>query len=97
MVNTGQTVQVTLKLPRSMYQRVTQAALTEQRQVGDFLNDLVAEGLETHMTIRELLDQVSKDYRDRLAREGKLDQPSDAVQQELRILREQVAHDLYPG
>ena len=97
MVNTSQTVQVTLQLPRSMYQRVTQAARTEQRQVGDFLNDLVAEGLETHMTTRELLEHASQDYRDRLAREGKLNQPSDAVQQDLRILREQVAHDLYPG
>ena len=97
MVSTGQTVQVTLQLPRSMFERVSQAALTEQRQVGDFLNDLVAEGLETHMTIRELLEQVSQDYRDRLAREGKLDQSPDAVQQELRTLREQVAHDLYPG
>lgn len=97
MIGTGPTVQVTLQLPRGMFERVSQAALTEQRQVGDLLNDLVAEGLETHMTIRELLEQVSRDYRDRLAREGKLDQSSDAVQQELRALREQVAHDLYPG
>ena len=97
MVGTGQTVQVTLQLPRSMYERVTQAALTEQRQLVDFLNDLVAEGLETHMTTRELLEHVSEDYRTRLAREGRLNQSSDAVQQELRALREQVAHDLYPG
>ena len=97
MVNTGQTVQVTLQLPRSMFERVSQAALTEQRQIEDFLNDIVAEGLEAHMTFRELLEQVSEDYRDRLAREGKLDQSSDTVQQELRALREQVAHGLYPG
>ena len=97
MVSTGQTVQVTLQLSRSMYERVTQAALAEQRQLADFLNDLVAEGLETHMTTRQLLGNVSEDYRTRLAREGKLDQSSDAVQQELRALREQVAHDLYPG
>lgn len=96
MVSTGQTIQVTLQLPTSTYERVTQAALTEQRQIGDFLNDLVAEGLETHMTVRELLEHVSEDYRNRLAREGKLDQSSDTVQQELRFLREHIAHDLYP-
>ena len=97
MVNTGQTIQVTLQLPKSTYERVTQAAITGQRQVGDLLHDLVAEGLETHMTIRELLEHVSEDYRARLACEGKLDQSWDAVQQELQALREQVAHDLYPG
>ena len=97
MVSTGQTIQVTLQLPRSTYERVSQAAFTEQRKVGDFLNDLIVEGLETHMTVRALLERVSEDYRARLAREGKLDQPSDAVQRELRALREQTAHDLYPG
>jgi hypothetical protein len=49
------------------------------------------------MTIRELLEQVSEDYRARLAREGKLEQSSDDVLQELRDLREQIARDLYPG
>ena len=49
------------------------------------------------MTTRELLEHLSEDYRTRMALEGKLDQPSDAVQQELHALREQVAHDLYPG
>ena len=97
MVSTSQTVQVILQLPSGTYERVSQAASKEQRQIGDFLNALVAEGLEAHMTIRELLEHVSEDYRGRLRREGKLDQPSDAVQQELRALREQVAHDLYPG
>ena len=36
MVGTGQTVQVTLQLPRSMFERVSQAALTEQRQIEDW-------------------------------------------------------------
>jgi hypothetical protein len=49
------------------------------------------------MTTRELLEQVSEDYRARLAHEGKLEQSSDDVLQELRDLREQIARDLYPG
>ena len=97
MSSMGQTVQVTLRLPKDMYERVTQAALIEQRQVEDLLRTLIAEGLEAHMTIRELLEQVSEDYRARLAREGKLEQSSDDVLQELRNLREQIARDLYPG
>ena len=97
MSSMGQTVQVTLRLPKDMYERVTQAALIEQRQVEDLLRTLIVEGLEAHMTIRELLEQVSEDYRARLAREGKLEQSSDDVLQELRDLREQIARDLYPG
>ncbi len=96
MSSIGQTVQVTLRLPEDMYERVTQAALIEQQQVEDLLRTLIAEGLEAHTTLRELLDHVSEDYRARLAHEGKLQQSSDAVLQELRDLREQTARKLYP-
>ncbi len=96
MSSTGQTVQVTLRLPKDMYERVTQAALMEQRQVEDLLSILIAEGLEAHTTIRELLEHVSEDYCARLAREGKLQQSSDDVLQGLRDLREQIARALYP-
>lgn len=97
MSSIGQTVQVTLRLPKDMYERVTQAAFMEQRQVEDLLHTLIAEGLEAHTTIRELLEHVSEDYRARLTREGKLDQSSDDVLQELRDLREQITRELYPG
>ena len=96
MNSIGQTVQVTLRLPKDMYERVTQAALLEQQQVEDLLRTLIAEGLEAHTTVRELLEHVSEDYRARLAREGKLHQSSDDVRQELSDLREQIARELYP-
>ena len=96
MNSIGQTVQVTLRLPKDMYERVTQAALREQQQVEDLLRTLIAEGLEAHTTVRELLEHVSEDYRARLAREGKLHQSSDDVRQELGGLREQIARELYP-
>jgi hypothetical protein len=96
MNSIGQTVQVTLRLPKDMYERVTQAALREQQQVEDLLRTLIAEGLEAHTTVRELLEHVSEDYRARLAREGKLQQSSDDVRQELGDLREQIARELYP-
>jgi hypothetical protein len=92
----SQTVQVTLRLPKDMYERVTQAALVEQQQVEDLLRTLIAEGLEAHTTVRELLEHVSEDYRARLVREGKLHQSSDDVLHELRDLREQIARELYP-
>jgi hypothetical protein len=96
MSSIDQTVQVTLRLPKDMYDRVTQAALMEQRQVEDLLRTLIAEGLEAHATLRELLERVSEDYRARLEREGKLHQSPDDVLHELRDLREQIARALYP-
>jgi len=96
MSSMSQTVQVTLRLPKDMYERVTQAALIEQQQVEDLLRTLIAEGLEAHTTVRVLLEHVSEDYRARLAREGKLHQSSDDVLHELRDLREQIARELYP-
>ena len=97
MSSIAQTVQVTLRLPKDMYERVTQAALMEQRQVEDLLSTLIVEGLEAHATTRELLEHVSEDYRARLAHEGRLPQSSDDVLQDLRDLREQIARELYPG
>jgi hypothetical protein len=96
MSGMSQTVQVTLRLPQDMYERVIQAALLEQQHVEDLLRTLIAEGLEAHTTLRELLQHVSEDYRARLAREGKLHQSSEDVLQELRDLREQIAGELYP-
>jgi hypothetical protein len=92
----GQTVQVTLELPKDIYERVTQAALREQRQLEDLLSVLIAEGLDAHATVRELFEHVSEQYRARLAREGKLHQSSDSVLQELHNHREQIARELYP-
>jgi len=97
MSSSGQTVQVTLRLPKDVYEQITQAAIMEQRQVEDLLGALIAEGLEAHTTIRELLEHVSADYRARLTREGTLHQSSDDVLQGLRDLREQIARELYPG
>ena len=96
MSSTDQTVQVTLRLPKDVYDRALQAALMDQQQVEDLLIVLLVEGLETHTTIRELLGQLSADYRNRLAREGKLNQSSDDVLQELRALREQIVCERYP-
>lgn len=97
MGSIDQTVQVTLRLPKDMYERVTHAAGVEQRPVEDLLRTLVAEGIEVHTTLRELWEHVSEDYRARLAHEGKLGQSSDDVLHELRDLREQITRELYPG
>ncbi len=96
MSATDQTVQVTLTLPKDIYERAAQVAVSEQRQLQDLLSALVTEGLDAHLTVREIFEHVSGQYRARLAQEGKLHQSPDEVLQELRDLREQIASELYP-
>lgn len=96
MSSAEQTVQVTLSLPKDIYERVARAAVGERRQLEDLLSTLVAEGLDAHATVRELFERVSEQYRARLTGEGKLDQSADGVLQELRTLREQIVRELYP-
>ena len=97
MNSTEQVVHVTVKLPKEIYDRVAHTAAGEHRQLEDLLSVLVAEGLDAHASVRELFEHVSVQYRERLTREGKLDQSADEVLQELRAVREQIAGELYPS
>ncbi len=91
------TVEVTLRLSKDRYEQIQQAARVEHRPVEDLLDSLIVEGLDSHASTREILEQVSQGYRARLARERKLSQSADAVRQELSDLREQTARDLLAG
>jgi hypothetical protein len=95
MSRAEQTVQVTLSLPKDIYERVAGTAVEERRRLEDLLSALVAEGLDAHATVRELFERVSEQYRARLTGEGKLDQSADGVLQELRTLRKQIVRELY--
>lgn len=97
MNRTEQVVQVAVKLPKEIYERIARTAVDEQQQLEDLLRVLVVEGLDAHVPVRELFERVSEHYRARLAREGKLDQSADEVLQELRTMREQIARELYPS
>jgi hypothetical protein len=87
---------VAVMLPKGLYDRLAQAAAHEHRRIEELLGSLVTEGLDAHVTMRDLLEHVSALYRARLATEGKLQQSSEEVLQELRDLREQIASELYP-
>ena len=96
MSGSEQTVNVTLRIPKDIYERAAVAAAGEQRKLEDLLSALVAEGLDAHASVRELFQQVSAQYRARLAAEGKLTQSGDDLLKELAELREQIARELYP-
>jgi hypothetical protein len=97
MNSTEPVVQVTVKLPKEIYDRVAHAAAGEQQPLEELLSVLIAEGLDAHASVRELFEHVAAQYRARLAAEGKLDQSTDEVLQELRAVREQIAGELYPS
>lgn len=92
-----QTVQVTFHLSKDVYSRVARAAIYEQLHLEELLGLLIAEGLDAHLTLRELFQQVSEQYRARLALERKLTQSPEQVLQELQNVREQIARELYPA
>jgi hypothetical protein len=96
MSATDKPVHVTVTLPKGIFERAKQAANEEQRPVAELLSALIAESLEAQASVRTLMERVAASYQARLAVEGKLSQPSDAVLDELRDLREQLARELYP-
>ena len=92
-----QTVPVTFHLPKDVYSRVARAAIYEHLHLVELLGLLIAEGLDAHLTLRELFQQVSEQYRARLALERKLTQSPEQVLQELQNVREQIAREFYPA
>lgn len=93
----AQNVTVTLNLPKDVYERASETAANEQRSLEEILSQLITEGLNVHASLRELFEVVSDQYRARLSQEGKLGQSPDEVLDQLRRVREQIAHELYPG
>lgn len=96
MITTDPAITVTLRLSRDVYNRVTRTATEERQSVEDLLSTIIPEGLDAHSGVRELFNQISEQYRLRLEHEGKADQTRDEVLEELRVIREQVARELYP-
>ena len=76
--------------------RVQRAACECRRSVDEMLATLVTDGLNSNATVREILEALSREYRARLEREGKLDQSAEEILQDLRETREEIARELYP-
>jgi hypothetical protein len=90
------TVSVTLDVPRDVYERAAQKAAREHRPLDEVLNSALGAGLVPSETPQQILERVSRSYRARLAREGKLHQTPDEIHAELAKIRQEVADELYP-
>ncbi len=90
-----ESVEVTLKLPKEIYDRLIEFADREQQELEKIAIASIARGLETNINPREILERVSSEYRQRLERLGKLHQSSDEVLEELQQQREQIVEQIY--
>lgn len=96
MTQTDESVPVTLQLPKLLYQQASETADGEHREVEDFLCQLVVQALQNYDAYK-LWESVSEQYRERLTQENRLNQSPDEVLSELSQVREEIAHELYPG
>lgn len=97
MTTTEERVPVTVMLPRSLLDELNDRAREKHGTVESELESLVEKGLEADLSYRERFDRLSEMYRERLKREGKLDQTPEEILDELARIREQVANEMYPG
>ncbi len=95
-MTTETTVPITLHLPRSLYERLEQTAQAQHQTPEEVLNDMVCQGLDRQTIAREALREARRLYRERLEREGKLNQTPDEILAELAEVRERIAHEPYP-
>lgn len=87
---------VQLSLPELSYKRAEIEAARRHHKVEDHLRWLLERAIETEDEPRRLLEQVSRSYRAQRARTGKVELSVEDRLEELRVIREQVAGDLYP-
>ena len=91
------TVPITLHLPRSLYERLQQTAEAQHQTPEEVLSAVLSRDLDRQAIAREALEQARKSYRERLEREGKLNQTPEEVLAELAEVRQRIANQLYPG
>ena len=95
MSTTSSTIQVTIELPKAMYERAIQTAGDRQCPLETLLTGLIDEGLQTY-DAENLWSKISESYRDRLSQSGQLNQTTDEVLADLAVIRDQVADEFYP-
>jgi len=90
-------LEVMLTISPEVYAQVQQVAAKEDRKLDEFLQALIVEGLDNHLSTRQIFEAIARSYQGRLQQEGKLGQTREEVLRDLRELREQVANELYPN
>ena len=96
MTATQSAVNIVMSLSQTTYDQIQKMATANHQKTEELLTDLITESLDTQSTTRRILERISQEYRDRLSKEGTLDQSSEKTIQSLRELRENIVNELYP-
>ena len=96
MIATQSVVNVVMSLSQTTYDQIQKMAIANHQKTEELLTNLIMEGLDAQSTTRQILERISKEYRDCLSKEGTLDQSSEKTIQSLRELRENIVNELYP-
>ncbi|SRR6266545_4427241 len=87
---------ITLTLPRSVLEQLDELA-SSRRSTRDLeVQSLIEDRLRRQAEGRKHFDRLSEMYCARMENEGKLNQTSEEIMEDLRRLRQEVANELYP-
>ena len=89
-------VPITLKVPRSIAERVNESAKRSNRSVEQEAEALLERGLNTRESLRASADRAYRAYREHLARTGQRELTADELMEQMRRIREEIANELDP-
>jgi hypothetical protein len=91
------TVEVKLQIPQPLYQVLVETAEAEHQPLESIANQVLQAGLKTRHSWQQLCQALTLRHQERLQQEGKLNQSTAKVFQELQAVRDAIADELYPG
>jgi hypothetical protein len=89
-------VKVTVELPRSTLERVSERANSARRSLDREIGVLLEQELHGRERLRQSLESARAAYQADLARSGTPWPSTDELWEQMRRIREEVANELYP-
>ena|SRR5437899_3020879 len=96
MPTVDERVTLTVSLPKSVADRVNDAAKLASRPVDEEIAWLIEGGLDAETDVESMLATAREAYRARYERMGKRPPTSKELQRQMERIREEVANELYP-
>ena|SRR5258706_7809966 len=89
-------VPITLSVPRSIAERVSESARLANRSVEQEAEALLERGLSTRESVRASAELAYQNYREHLEATGQKEPTADEMMEQMRRIREEIANELDP-
>ena len=89
-------ITIELALPREQYERAESEARKQHRSIEEMIPELIEAGLRSHLSARELMEQLSEEYRSRLIATSEPELTPEQLLEKLRQDREDIVNARYP-